>query len=104
MEEPGSYAWLPEECFDFEDQLSEVLDDLLNRDLVIIGSRMDGRDLDLNFQRDGGEIWFINPSPPREGSRFALILKVREASRALHGEAARADDFLSKPPGSNRGN
>lgn len=94
VEEPGSYAWLDEECFQFEEQLGEVLNDLLNRDLVIIGSRMDGRDLDLNFQRDGGEIWFINPSPPREESRFALILKVRAASRALHGDEARADDLL----------
>ena len=88
-----SYAWLPEEVRQFEDELAELLPGYLNKDVVILGHRMDDRDLDIQFRAKGGEIWFINPGGATD-TDFKALLRVRAQSRTLEGDEARFDDFL----------
>ena len=94
LEDPGSYAFLTQETYEFEVPVRKVLQRLLNRDIVIIGSRMNDRDLDIIEKGQGNEIWFVNPSGRREG-RFAEVLEVCGAcGHVISGDDASADLFL----------
>ncbi len=95
LAEPDSYAILPEECYEFEDEVAGVLRDLLGQDVVIIGSRLDDRDLDLQFEADGGEVWFVNPRAPSRTDRTAHTLRVRRG-KCVSGDDGLADVFLQK--------
>ena len=94
LSDEDSYAWLPEEVFAFEDELGDALRTHLNADAIILGHRMDDRDLNLPFRARGGEIWFVNPAGARD-TDFKAVLDVRAQSRTLTGDAARFDDFLA---------
>jgi len=94
LSQKDSYAWLPEEVFAFEDELEEALRGYLNNDVVIVGHRMDDRDLDLPFRAAGGEIWFVNPGGARD-TRFRAVLEVRAQSHTLKGDEALFDEFFA---------
>ena len=94
LSDEDSYAWLPDEVLEFEEELEDVLRLHLNKDVVILGHRMDDRDLDIAFRRRGGEIWFVNPGGARD-TRFSAVLEARAQSRTLTGDAARFDDFFA---------
>jgi hypothetical protein len=94
LKDPDSYAWLPEECFEFEAELEDVLVDVINRDLLVLGNRVDDRDLDLSLKANGGEIWYVNPRPPDGGSRFGLVVTTRGRGQIVSDDAALFDGFL----------
>jgi hypothetical protein len=91
---PLSYAFTPEEIFKFEETVKPELARYLNRSLVVVGHSFQDRDIDVLFEKEGGEIHFVNPTPPEPGSRIDSVLKVRGYGSVISGDEARFDDFF----------
>jgi hypothetical protein len=91
---PRSYAFTPDEIFKFEETVKPELARHLNRSLIVVGHSLQDRDIDVLFDKEGGEIHFVNPSPPEPGSRIDSVLKVRGQGSVISGEVARFDDFF----------
>lgn len=91
---PLSYAFMPEEIFRFEETIKPELARYLNRSLVVVGHSFQDRDIDVLFEKEGGEIHFVNPTPPEPGSRIDRVLKVRGYGSVISGDEARFDDFF----------
>jgi hypothetical protein len=91
---PLSYAFTPEEIFKFEETIKPELARYLNRGLLVVGHSLQDRDIDVLFEKEGGEIHFVNPSPPEPGSRIDSVLKVRGYGSVVSGEGAKFDDFF----------
>ena len=96
LESPKSYAFTPEEVFDFEKTIKPYLSQIINQSLVIIGHSMQDRDLDMLFDDEGKEIHFIRPTPPETESRIDTILKVRRRGNIIKGEDGKFDVFFQK--------
>jgi hypothetical protein len=91
---PGSYAFTPDEVFRFEEAIRPELARYLNRGLLVVGHSFQDRDIDVLFEKEGGEIHFVNPAPPEPGSRIDSVLKVRGYGSVISGAEARFDDFF----------
>lgn len=91
---PGSYAFTPDEIFRFEEAIRPELARYLNRGLLVVGHSFQDRDIDVLFEKEGGEIHFVNPAPPEPGGRIDSVLKVRGYGSVISGEEARFDDFF----------
>lgn len=96
LESPGSYAFIPEEVFDFEKAIKPTLSRIINQSLIVIGHSMEDRDIDMLFDDEGKEIHFVNPSSPEIGSRIDTILKVRRQGSLIKGDDGEFDNFFSK--------
>lgn len=94
IESPTSYAFTPEEIFEFESILKPSLVHIINQSLIIIGNSMQDRDIDNLFEEDGKEIHFVKPSRPEIGSRIDSILKVRRQGSIIEGEDGKFDIFF----------
>ncbi|HEX7318468.1 MAG TPA: SIR2 family protein [Pyrinomonadaceae bacterium] len=91
---PGSYAFTPDEIFSFEEKIKPELARYLNRGLLVVGHSFQDRDIDVLFEKEGGEIHFVNPAPPEPGSRVDSVLKTRGFGSIISGDEARFDDFF----------
>ena len=91
---PLSYAFTPEEIFKFEETIKPELARYLNRSLLVVGHSLQDRDIDVLFEKEGGEIHYVNPAPPEPGGRIDNVLKVRGYGSRITGEEARFDDFF----------
>jgi hypothetical protein len=91
---PGSYAFTPDEIFRFEEAIRPELARYLNRGLLVVGHSFQDRDIDVLFEKEGGEIHFVNPAPPEPGSRIDSVLKVRGYGSVISGDEAKFDDFF----------
>ena len=94
LESPLSYAFTPEEVFEFEKSIKPLLSQIINQSLIIVGHSMQDRDLDELFEADGKEIHFISPNPPETESRIDNILKVRGYGSTISGELGQFDIFF----------
>jgi hypothetical protein len=96
LESPGSYAFTPEEVFDFEKTIKPSLSRIISQSLVVIGHSMQDRDIDMLFDEEGKEIHFVNPAPPEPESRIDTILKVRRQGSIIEGDDGKFDNFFRK--------
>ena len=96
LESPQSYAFTPDEVFDFEKTIRPSLAKIINESLIIVGHSMQDRDLDVLFEEEGKEIYYINPSPVELGSRIDHILRVRGYGNVVIGPEAVFDTFLGE--------
>jgi hypothetical protein len=96
LESPGSFAFTPEEVFDFEASIKPSLSRVLNQSLIIIGHSMQDRDIDNLFDEEGKEIYFVNRNLPETNSRIDIILRVRGQGGVISGEDGTFDAFLRK--------
>jgi len=94
IETPISYAFTPEEIFEFESNLKPTLTHIINQSLIIIGHSMHDRDIDTIFEEEGKEIHFVGPSRPEIGSRIDSILKVRRQGSIINGDEGKFDTFI----------
>ena len=96
LESPSSYAFTPEEIFNFEKNIKSSLSRILNQSLIIVGHSMQDRDIDILFEDEGKEIHFVRPTHPEIESRIDTILKVRRLGSIIEGEQGKFDEFLHK--------
>ena len=96
LESPGSYAFTPEEVFDFEKTIKPSLSRIMNQSLIVIGHSMQDRDIDMLFDDEGKEIHFVKPTRPETESRIDTILKVRRQGSIIEGDDGKFDDFFRK--------
>ncbi len=94
IETPMSYAFTPDEIFEFESILKPSLTHIINQSLIIIGHSMQDRDIDNIFEEDGKEIHFVKPSKLEIGSRIDSILKVRRQGSIIDGDDGKFDIFF----------
>ena len=94
LESPMSYAFTPEEVFEFESSLKPSLTHIINQSLIIIGHSMQDRDINNIFEIDGKEIHFVSPSRPEIGSGIDSILKVRRQGCIIEGDEGKFDIFF----------
>ena len=96
LESPISYAFTPEDVFDFEKSIKPTLSQILNQSLVVVGHNMQDRDIDMLFDEEGKEIHYVKPTPPEIESRMDTILKVRKQGSIIDGEYGNFDNFFTK--------
>jgi hypothetical protein len=96
LESSGSYAFTPEEVFDFEKTIKPHLSQIINRSLIVIGHSMQDRDIDILFDGEGKEIHFVRPTPPEMESSIDNILKVRRKGSIIKGDDGEFDTFFRK--------
>jgi hypothetical protein len=96
LESPGSYAFTPEEVFDFENTIKPSLSRIINQSLIVTGHSMQDRDIDILFDEEGKEIHYVNPTPPEPESRIDTILKVRRQGSVIEGDDGNFDNFFRK--------
>jgi len=96
LQSPGSYAFTPEEVFDFEKTIKPSLSRIVNQSLIVIGHSMQDRDIDMLFDDEGREIHFVNPTRPETESRIDTILKVRRQGSVIEGDDGKFDNFFQK--------
>ncbi|HEX8736902.1 MAG TPA: SIR2 family protein [Pyrinomonadaceae bacterium] len=94
LESTRSYAFTPEEIFNFEKTIKAHLARIINQSLLIVGHSMQDRDINVLFEEEGKEIHFVNPSPPEPGSPMHNVLKVRDMGSVIEGEEAKFDNFF----------
>ncbi|MDD2477258.1 MAG: SIR2 family protein, partial [Dysgonamonadaceae bacterium] len=96
LESPKSYAFRQEEIFDFEKEIKPNLSQLINQNLIIVGYSGQDRDIDLLFEDEGKEIYFVKPSKPEAESRICQILIVRGKGKTIDGNDGKFDTFFDK--------
>ena len=96
LESPRSYAFTPDEIFDFEKNIKPNLSQIINQSLIVIGHSMQDRDIDMLFESEGKEIHFINLNKPEIESRIDNILKVRRQGSIIEGDDGKFDNFFQK--------
>jgi hypothetical protein len=96
LESPLSFAFTPREVFDFETAIKPTLSRVINQSLIIMGHSMQDRDIDMLFEEDGKEIYFVKPSPPEPISRMDTILRVRGLGSVISGDEGKFDIFLKE--------
>ncbi|MDW5550506.1 SIR2 family protein [Methanosarcina sp.] len=96
LESPRSYAFRQEEIFDFEKKIKSDLSQLINQSLIIIGYSGQDRDVDLLFEDEGNEIYFVKPSKPEVESRISQTLTVRGKGKIIDGNDGKFDTFFDK--------
>jgi len=96
LESPGSYAFTPEEVFDFEKTIKPSLSRIINQSLIVVGHSMQDRDIDMLFDEEGKEIHFVNPTRPETESRIDVILRVRRQGSVIEGDNGKFDNFFQK--------
>jgi hypothetical protein len=87
------FAFTPEEIFQFSQRIEEVLHNFLRRDLIIVGHSMRDNDINRCIDRNGGSIWYINPSEPAAGDPIYQVLRVR-SGQVISGEDGYFDSFF----------
>jgi SIR2-like domain len=87
------FAFTPQEIFQFSEKIEKVLRDLLKSDLIITGHSMRDNDINRCIDRDGGAVWYINPSEPAAGDTISQVLRVRSGQEIV-GEAGHFDSFF----------
>ena len=88
LESPSSYAFTPEDVFDFEKIIKPSLSRIISQSLIVIGHSMQDRDIDMLFDDEGKEIHFVKPTRPETESRIDTILKVRGQGSIIEGMTA----------------
>jgi hypothetical protein len=96
LESPGSYAFTPEEVYEFERTIKPLLSRFINQSLIVVGHSMQDRDIDVLFDEEGKEIHFANPTTPEPESRIDTILKVRQYGSVIAGDDGKFDNFVHK--------
>ena len=96
LESQGSYAFTPEEVFDFEKTIKPSLFRIINQSLIILGHSMQDRDIDMLFDDEGKEIHFVKPTRPETENRIDTILKVRSQGSIIDGDSGKFDNFFRK--------
>ncbi len=96
LESPGSYAFTPEEVYEFETTIKPLLSQIINQSLIVVGHSMQDRDIDVLFDEEGKEIHFVNPTIPEPESRIDIILKVRKLGDKIKGDDGKFDNFFQK--------
>ena len=87
------FAFTPEEIWQFSDRIEQVLRDFLKQDLIISGHSMRDNDINRCIDRDGGAVWYINPSEPASGDTISQVLGVR-SGEVVAGEMGYFDNFF----------
>ena len=89
-------AFTREETFQFSPKITGILEEYLSKDIIICGHSM--RDYDINrcIQRQGGTIWYINPSRPEALCSIETAMRVRKSTdEVISGEEGKFDDFFA---------
>jgi hypothetical protein len=96
LESPDSYAFKPNEIFEFENKIKSDLSRLINQSLIIVGYSGRDRDVDMLFEGEGREIHFVNPTILDTESRIYQILSVRNKGKIIDGSDGNFDLFFKK--------
>ena len=96
LESPRSYAFTPEEIFDFEKNIKPNLSQIINQSLIVIGHSMQDRDINVLFESEGKEIHFINLNEPEMEGPMDNVLKVRRQGSIIKGDDGKFDNFFQK--------
>jgi hypothetical protein len=96
LESPRSYAFTLEELFDFERTIKPSLIRTINQSLLVVGHRMQDRDINILFEEEGKEIHFVNPVRPKLGSPMDSVLKVRGLGSVIDGAEGAFDNFFGQ--------
>ncbi|HII81265.1 MAG TPA: hypothetical protein HA261_12990 [Methanosarcina sp.] len=96
LESPTSYKFTKKELFGFEKEIKACLSQLINQSLIIVGYSGRDRDIDLLFEDEVNEIYFVNPTHPCEESRIYQTLAVRKTFRIIEGKDGDFDTFFEK--------
>ncbi len=96
LEYPTSYKFTKKELFGFEKEIKACLSQLINQSLIIVGYSGRDRDIDLLFEDEVDEIYFVNPTHPCEESRIYQTLAHRKTFQIIEGEDGEFDTFFEK--------
>jgi len=88
-----TFAFTPEEIFEFGEKLEGLLREQLSRDIIIVGHSMRDDDLNRCIRRQGGSIWYVNPTRPGAAQFIGRAMQVR-TSNAITGELGKFDNFF----------
>lgn len=83
----------PGEVWQFSEKLEKVLRELLRRDLIIVGHRMQDNDINRCIDKDGGSIWYVNPREPVASDSVWNALQVRPGE-VINSRAGYFDSFF----------
>ncbi|WP_420640513.1 hypothetical protein [Candidatus Leptofilum sp.] len=83
-----------EETFEFDAQIASILEDYLNRDILVIGTG--SRDVDIHrcFHNKGGSIWLISPQNPSSDDYLYRLQSIRKKGGIISGEEAEFNKFF----------
>jgi len=95
LESPKSYAFKPEEIFDFEQKIKPDLSRFINQSLIIVGYSGQDRDVDVLFENNGNEIHLVKPTVPDAESRIFQILSCGKG-KLINGNDGNFDIFFKK--------
>ncbi|MEN6552286.1 MAG: SIR2 family protein [Methanobacterium sp.] len=96
LESPKSYAFRPEEIFDFERKIKPDLSRFINQSLIVVGYSGQDRDVHVLFEKEGKEIYFVKPTIPETESEISQILSVRGKGKIINGNDGNFDIFFRK--------
>ncbi|AKB82000.1 hypothetical protein MSBR3_1422 [Methanosarcina barkeri 3] len=96
LESPKSYAFTQNEIFAFESKINSDISRFINQSLIIVGHSMQDRDVCTLFEKEGDEIYFVNPTTPPAESEGSKILSVRGKGEIIVGEDGHFDAFFRK--------
>ena len=95
LESPTSYKFTKKEIFGFERKIEACLSQLINQSLIIVGYSGRDRDIDLLFEDNVDEVYFVNPIHLCEESRIYQTLAFRKTFM-INGEDGEFDTFFEK--------
>ncbi|MDY7077107.1 MAG: hypothetical protein SXV54_09310 [Chloroflexota bacterium] len=84
----------PEEIFEFDSQIADVLEEHLARDVIVIGSNPRDSDINRCIRARGGSIWYITPEPPSTDDYTYLAQRARGTGGVITGEYADFNRFF----------
>ncbi|MEA3460222.1 MAG: SIR2 family protein [Chloroflexota bacterium] len=87
------FAFTPDEVFEFGEKLENLLEEQLSKDMIIVGHSMRDDDVNRCIRRQGGSIWYVNPSKPKATQFIGRAMQVR-TSNAITGELGKFDNFF----------
>ena len=74
------FAFTPEETWEFDQKFESVLTEYLNRDLIVVGNRVQDHDLTRCMRRGENSIWYIAPECPTDDTSAGQIMSIRRAT------------------------
>jgi len=84
------------ETWEFESPVQELLEDLLNRDMVVVGHSLREEDLRRLIHPDGGEIWYVSPSETLNESVWQIKQLRGVHFKVISGEMGDFDQFFAR--------
>ncbi len=87
------FAFLPDEVFQFTTSIQKLLGTHLNQNVIIIGHSMLDNDINRTIEANGGEVWYVNPTPPPADSFIGKATQVRK-SYLIQEASGYFDNFM----------